>query len=107
MEDSVTDRLIVLLGGRIVGNLVRDRRKRLSFRYEDDWRDARDAYPLSLSIPLSAAVHQHTAVEAFLWGLLPDNEFVLDRLARRFQVSAASAFALIEHAGEECAGAVH
>src|SRR5262249_18335136 len=42
----------------------------------------------------------------FLWGLLPDNEFVLDRWARRFQVSARNVFALISHVGEDCAGAV-
>ncbi|MGY3424196.1 serine/threonine-protein kinase HipA [Bradyrhizobium sp. F1.13.4] len=46
------------------------------------------------------------AVQAFLWGLLPDNERVLERWARRFQVSARNVFALISHVGEDCAGAV-
>jgi serine/threonine-protein kinase HipA len=61
---------------------------------------------LSLSMPLAAAQHGHKPVEAFLWGLLPDSANVLDRWARRFQVSARNAFALMSYVGEDCAGAV-
>jgi len=57
-------------------------------------------------MPLAAVEHRHRPVEAFLWGLLPDNDAVLDRWARRFQVSARNPFALISHVGEDCAGAV-
>jgi hypothetical protein len=39
-------------------------------------------------------------------GLLPDNERVLDRWAKKFQVSARNVFALISHVGADCAGAV-
>jgi hypothetical protein len=57
-------------------------------------------------MPLAAEEHGPASVHAFLWGLLPDNERVLDRWAKKFQVSARSAFALISHVGEDCAGAV-
>ena len=57
-------------------------------------------------MPLTAAQHGHVTVDAFVWGLLPDNERVLDRWAKQFHVSARSAFALLEHVGEDCAGAV-
>jgi serine/threonine-protein kinase HipA len=57
-------------------------------------------------MPLAASEHGHAAVEAFVWGLLPDNSHILDRWGRRFRVSARNAFALIAHVGEECAGAV-
>lgn len=98
--------LIALLSGQEVGRITRDGRGRLTFVYAEDWRQARGAYPLSLSMPLAAAEHGHKPVEAFLWGLLPDNAAVLDRWARRFQVSARNPFALISHVGEDCAGAV-
>lgn len=98
--------LITLLGGRQIGRVNRDRHNRLSYVYDDDWRAFRGAFPLSLSMPLAGAQHKHEPIEAFLWGLLPDNELVLDRWARRFQVSARNAFALISHVGEDCAGAV-
>jgi serine/threonine-protein kinase HipA len=97
--------LVALLDGREVG-ILRQARGRLSFHYEDSWRSAPGAYPLSLSLPLAAREHSHSAVNPFLWGLLPDNEVVLDRWARRFQVSARNPFALIGKVGEDCAGAV-
>ena len=98
--------LVVLLGGREAGRVRRDRRGRLSFVYDEDWRNARTAYPLSVSMPVVATEHGHRAIEAFLWGLLPDNEFVLERWARRFHVSPRNPFALISYVGEDCAGAV-
>jgi serine/threonine-protein kinase HipA len=57
-------------------------------------------------MPLGAKEHGRSVIEAFLWGLLPDNERVLDRWAAKFQVSARNVFALISHVGEDCAGAV-
>jgi serine/threonine-protein kinase HipA len=97
--------LLVLLDSREVG-MVRQQRGRLNFVYADAWRSAPGAYPLSLSMPLAAAEHPHAAIEPFLWGLLPDNNFVLTRWAQRLQVSPRNAFALIAHVGEDCAGAV-
>lgn len=98
--------LAALLNGREIGRVHRDRRGRLSFVYAEDWRDAREAHPLSLSMPIAAAEHGHAVTEAFLWGLLPDNEAILDRWASRFHVSARNPFALVSHVGEDCAGAV-
>ncbi len=54
----------------------------------------------------AAKEHGRSVVEAFLWGLLPDNDRVLDRWAAKFHVSARNVFALISHVGEDCAGAV-
>lgn len=102
----MTEELIVLLGGRQVGRVHRQKRGRLTFAYDPAWREAEDAYPLSLSMSLAAAEHGPDAIEAFLWGLLPDNEQILDRWARKFHVSARNVFALISHVGEDCAGAV-
>jgi len=102
----VNAELVAVLNGYEIGRVHRERRGRLSFAYADAWRAARGAYPLSLSMPLAATEHGHRPVEAFLWGLLPDSEAVLDRWARRFQVSARNPFALLSHVGEDCAGAV-
>jgi serine/threonine-protein kinase HipA len=102
----VTGALITLLGGQIVGRVEPRPRGRLAFVYEQSWREAGGAYPLSLSMPLAAREHGHKVTEAFLWGLLPDSEQILDRWARRFQVSPRNVFALIGHVGEDCAGAV-
>jgi serine/threonine-protein kinase HipA len=102
----MTSELVTLLGEKEVGRVRNDARGRLTFVYDDEWRKSDDAYPLSLSMPLAAKEHGPSVVQAFLWGLLPDNERVLDRWAAKFQVSARNVFALISHVGEDCAGAV-
>jgi serine/threonine-protein kinase HipA len=102
----MTKELVALLDGKEVGRLHNDARGRLTLVYDSDWREARDAYPVSLSMPLAAEEHGPSAVQSFLWGLLPDNERVLDRWAKKFQVSARNVFALISHVGEDCAGAI-
>ncbi len=102
----MTSELVTLLGDKQVGRVRNDARGRLTFVYDDDWRKSEDAYPLSLSMPLAAKEHGPSVVQPFLWGLLPDNERVLDRWAAKFQVSARNVFSLISHVGEDCAGAV-
>ncbi len=97
--------LIVAAGGVKMGLVEQAARDRLRFTYDDEWRAARASFPLSLSMPLAAAEHGNSAIEPYLWGLLPDNELVLDAWAKRFQISARDVFALISHVGEDCAGA--
>ena len=101
----MTDQLVALANGREMG-LVTYRNGRLSFVYDESWRQDPNSYPLSLSMPLASAEHGHAKVEAFLWGLLPDNDRVLENWGRRFQVSPKNAFRLIGYVGEDCAGAV-
>ncbi len=98
--------LIALLDGRETGRVTRDTSGRLSFTYNEEWRAADNAYPLSISMPLALSRHGHAKIDPFLWGLLPDNEMVLDHWARKFHVSARNAFSLITNVGEDCAGAV-
>jgi serine/threonine-protein kinase HipA len=98
------DRLVVLLDGRRIGTVIRDRDV-LTFTYTDEYRASTSATPLSLSMPLSQRQHGDRVVRPFLWGLLPDNEQVLDRWARGYQVSARNPFALLRHVGADCAGA--
>jgi serine/threonine-protein kinase HipA len=103
----MTEELHAICQGRRMGVAQWDRRRdRLSFRYDDAWRGDPEAFPLSLSMPFAATDHRHDTIEAFLWGLLPDNEGVLKRWGERFHVSSRNAFRLLMHVGEECAGAV-
>jgi serine/threonine-protein kinase HipA len=102
----MSEELIAILDGRETGRVVRDNRGRLSFTYKEAWRTATDAYPLSISMPLALAEHGDAKIDPYLWGLLPDNEMVLDHWARKFHVSARNAFGLIACVGEDCAGAV-
>jgi serine/threonine-protein kinase HipA len=57
-------------------------------------------------MPLMAVEHSHQSIDAFLRGLLPDSDLVLEQWAKRFQVSARNPLKLLEHVGEDCAGAI-
>ncbi|MDP1892179.1 MAG: type II toxin-antitoxin system HipA family toxin [Gemmatimonadaceae bacterium] len=107
MDDTLT----VLMGTAVAGTLSRPAESRLRFEYDDGYRAQSGATPLSLSMPLAIKVHADTAsrqpVTNFLWGLLPDNEAVLERWARHYQVRLSSPiFLLGTPIGEDCAGAV-
>ncbi|WP_433723754.1 type II toxin-antitoxin system HipA family toxin [Actinoplanes sp. CA-051413] len=105
MAEQAGKRLAVLMAGKQVGIVEQGEGGRLSLEYDEQWRIASDATPLSLSLPLARRTHDDVAVRPFLWGLLPDNERVIERWARTYQVSAGNPFALLLHVGEDCAGA--
>ncbi len=103
----MTDSLVVVLDDAVVGTVTRLPRGRLRFDYDDGYRRRPDATPLSLSMPTVVASHGDHAITPWLWGLLPDNQAVLDRWSRQFHVSASSPFSLLSTpVGEDCAGAV-
>lgn len=101
----MTDAMILLASGQRLGTVTRHG-DRLTLRYEPSWREFSEAFPLSVSMPLVVAEHPHSHIDAFMRGLLPDNSQVLDQWAKRFHVSPRSPFKLLEHVGEDCAGAI-
>ena len=98
--------LDVRLSGLHVGVVTQAEGGQLKFEYDEEWREGRIQIPLSLSMPLAERAHRHDRIAAFIWGLLPDNELILQRWAAQFQVSPRSPFALISAVGQDCAGAV-
>lgn len=97
--------LVVLADGQVMGQVSR-KGQRLTFEYDPAWLAFPGAFPLSTSMPMVVAEHGHAVVEAFLWGLLPDNDAVLTRWGQRFGVSPRNPFKLIAHVGEDVAGAL-
>jgi HipA-like protein len=53
----MTKELIAILDRREMGRFVRDNKGRVRFVYDEKWRNAADAHPLSLSMPLTLAEH--------------------------------------------------
>jgi serine/threonine-protein kinase HipA len=97
--------LVVLIGGRRAGVVTMNAQGRLALKYDEEYQATKNPTPLSLSMPLAQPDHGDGPVRAFLEGLLPDDEQVLQRWARTYQVSARNPFALLRHVGEDCAGA--
>ncbi|MGJ0622245.1 MAG: type II toxin-antitoxin system HipA family toxin [Methylocystis sp.] len=97
--------LHVFLVDRPVGQIEQDKSGALSFAYDDAWRNGAIQIPLSLSMPLAQKRYEDATIEAWLWGLLPENPALLQSWGRQFQVSP-NAFALLSAVGADCAGAV-
>ncbi|NEA36172.1 type II toxin-antitoxin system HipA family toxin [Streptomyces sp. SID13031] len=99
--------LHLLLGQEVAGTVSRTPTGSLSFTYDSGYVARKSATPISVSMPLQVAVHTDRQISPWLWGLLPDNDAVLNRWAREFQVSTRSPFALLATPlGEDCPGAV-
>jgi len=94
--------LAVLLYGRRVATLYQDKNGRHELEYAADPGQT----PLSLSLPLEQVRHGHRIVNAFLLGLVPDDSAVRARIGDQFGVSGENPYALLEHIGLDCAGAV-
>jgi serine/threonine-protein kinase HipA len=102
----MTDTLSVLIGDSLAGTLTRLAGGRLRFDYDEDYRAKREATPLSVSMPTALRAHLDAEIRPWLWGVLPDNQAVLERWARNFHVSASSPFTLLATpVGHDCAGA--
>lgn len=98
--------LDVYLDGRWCGRITQSSEGNLTFEYDDAYRTSSAATPLSLSMPLTAALHRKRVVLPYLQGLLHDSEEALRAIARRYSVSANYPFALLEHVGVDAAGAI-
>ncbi len=65
--------LTVLLNGHTAGVLSEGANAKFTFAYEDAWRSDPNAYPLSLSLPLTSVEHGDKPTRTYLEGLFPDN----------------------------------
>jgi serine/threonine-protein kinase HipA len=78
---------------------------RFSFSYAPEWRERRDAYPLSPHLPLSDAPAASSTVRRFIENLLPEGR-ALDIASAAHRVSKNNVFGLIRELGRETAGAL-
>ena len=98
--------LNMFMDGILIGYLNMSGTGTLSFTYDEEYTAKQNPTPLSLSMPLRQRMHGNRVVLPFLQGLLPDNPLALESMANKYQVSANSPFALLEHVGHDVAGAL-
>ncbi|MCB9653244.1 MAG: HipA N-terminal domain-containing protein [Deltaproteobacteria bacterium] len=80
MADEPLD---VFYGTRLVGRISPDP---LTFAYERGWLSLKDAFPLSVALPLERRSFDEGEVRAFFFNLLPEGN-VRRRLAGRLKIS--------------------
>ena len=101
-----TKNLKVLLTDQVIGAVTQRVSGNYRFDYTSECQRNSRHIPLSRSMPLQQHRHGTRPITNFMWGLLPENERILDEWANRFHVSARNPFALLAAVGEDCPGAV-
>lgn len=98
-----TRALTVSLYGKQAGTIVQSGGT-MSFQYDQAYLRGAFATPLSLSMPLVEIEYKRKTIEAFLKGLLPDNQQVRQRWAQHFGLRNGDTFGLIAAIGQDAAG---
>jgi serine/threonine-protein kinase HipA len=101
----MSDSLDVYLRTEKVGRLWLDDGRRFHFQYASDWLASENVVPLSIRLPLQAAVFDDDHARPFFANLLPESE-LRRMVAQKLGLSEKNDFALLEAVGGECAGAV-
>lgn len=78
----------------------------LEFTYDEDWRRATGAFPLSLTMPLQQVTYADGSIRLVLQGWIPDRRETLQRLAEEHHIAPGNPFAVLSVVGEDCPGAV-
>lgn len=98
--------LNILINGLRVGRLEKAADGAVSFRYEPDWLDWPNRFPISLSLPLQDAAWRGEAVNAVFDNLLPDSPAVRKQVAEKTGARGTDAYSLLEEIGRDCIGAM-
>jgi serine/threonine-protein kinase HipA len=98
----------VWANGMFVGRWQLPGRGAMAFTYEASWIEAKEARPLSLSIPinldrLTVTGHQ---VESYFDNLVPDVEPIRRRIQARYGTPTRDPFDLLAAIGRDCVGAI-
>lgn len=99
-------RLAAWMNGQLVGAWSVDRGVH-RFTYDEAWLASPKRRALSLSLPITPTREIRGPVVAnYFDNLLPDNERIRQRLARRHKTGSIEAFELLQAIGRDCVGAL-
>lgn len=98
-------RVPVFYETHLVGNVVVGDEGEITFEYGERWRATHNAFPVSLAMPLSRAVHPSNVVRPWLANLLPE-ESQLTALSQALGVAPSDSLALLSTIGGDTAGAL-
>jgi serine/threonine-protein kinase HipA len=102
----VSQGLALWMNGERVGTWSVDRGSH-RLAYDKTWVDSPRRRSLSLSLPITSAREIRGPVVAHYFdNLLPDNERIRERIARRYKTKSSGAFELLQAVGRDCVGAV-
>lgn len=95
---------LVLLDGQRVG-ILEETQGGTRFRYDAGWLAAKDASPVSLTMPLRAEPYEARGLLPFFENLLPEG-WLLELSTAHLKIPKDDAFGLLCAVGKDTAGAV-
>ncbi len=98
--------LRVYQNNRLVGQLLKEPSGAIEFLYDQSWLDRKNAYPVSLSLPLREDAYRGEPVAAVFENLLPDSEGLRRRVAEKVGAKGSDAYSLLAEIGRDCVGAL-
>lgn len=91
---------------RLVGHLLKETSGAIAFRYDREWLDRAQAFPVSLSLPLREEAWHGEPVVAVFDNLLPDSPELRKRVAEKVGAAGSDAYSLLAAIGRDCVGAL-
>jgi serine/threonine-protein kinase HipA len=101
----MTRHAAIRLDGRHVGTLEELPDGHTRFAYDATWLAARDAVPLSLTLPLRPEPYVSRGLHPFFENLLPEG-WLLELSTAKLKISKDDAFGLLLALCADCVGAV-
>ncbi len=98
--------LRVYQNDRLVGHLLKEPSGAIEFRYDREWLDRSNTFPVSLSLPLREDAWRGDPVIAVFENLLPDSADVRKRVAEKVGAAGYDAYSLLAAIGRDCVGAL-
>ena len=98
-------KLYVHYDSKLVGILTEDENDLLHFSYDSNWNRDKEAFPLSLALPLHDEGYSGKLVTSFFENLIPEGDQRL-QIEQFAGLPAGDDAAYLERFGEDCAGAL-
>ncbi|MFK8058203.1 MAG: type II toxin-antitoxin system HipA family toxin [Saprospiraceae bacterium] len=97
--------LDVYIHNELVGKLIQNDGGQMEFSYAPSWLGREPTYALSHSLPVQEEPFKQKECRGFFGGILPE-EANRTTIAKILGISDRNDFAMLEHIGGECAGAI-
>lgn len=89
----------------VLGQVRLDTTGAPSFQYEEAWRATTGAFPISVTMPLSADIYPEEVIAPWLANLLPEEQQLV-ALSRSLGINASDTIAILTEIGGDTAGAL-
>jgi serine/threonine-protein kinase HipA len=96
---------VVRIDGQRVGQIEEIEGRTIRFTYDASWVAAKDAVPVSLTLPVRASPYEWTTLHAFFGNLLPEG-WLYEIARTKLKIAPDDWFGLLLATCADCVGAV-